>query len=208
MDDVVIVLGGRAINNMQVDRQIGAEMTAMVIQFSSPPEMFPFCVADCIEDLTADADAIPEIFSTGYNRALRRLELLGQASPEDYQSVLQTLIYTNSVPRLHPDYLVLSISDGVHNITESIPVVSSSSRRRKSTTSKRHLYMLHHLNSKAVVDSPVEHEHKQIAEKSEEVKHTALVTPMLVVFVAVTIAMAAFGVLKKRNTKEEPCPSP
>ena len=30
MDDVLIVLGGRAINHMQVDRQIGAEMAAMV----------------------------------------------------------------------------------------------------------------------------------------------------------------------------------
>lgn len=207
MDDVRIVLGGRAINCNQVDRQIGAEMTAMVLQFSLPPRMFSVCMADCIEDLTADTSGIPEIFSSGYNKALRRLELLGQASPQDYQSVLQTLIYTNSVPRLYPDYFVLTVSDGVHSITESIAVVNGNSRRRRSTISHKHLYMLRHLNSKAVDDTPIK-THKEIAEKSKEAKHILLVIPTLIVFVAVMIVLVTFGVWKRRNTKVDPCNSP
>lgn len=205
MDDVRIVLGGRAINHMLVDRQIGAEMISMVLQFSPPPRMFSLCMMDCIEDLTVDVSAIREIFSTGFDKALRRIELLGQASPEEYQLVIQTLIYTNSVPRLYPDYITLSVSDGVHTITESIPVVTSNSRRRKSIPSKKHLYMLRHLNSKAAtIDSP----HEETAEKPEEEKHVLLVLPMLVVFVAVVIILVILGVLKKRNTKEQPCNSP
>ena len=207
MDDVLIVLGGRAINDMQVDRQIGAEMAAMVLQFSLPPRMFSVCVTDCIEDLTANTSAVPEIFSTGYDKSLRRLELLGQASPEDYQSVLQTLMYINSVQRLYPEYLVLTVSDGVHNITESIPVVNSNSRRRRSTISNKHLYMLRHLNSKAVFDAPIQ-PHQETPEKSEEATHVLLAIPILVVFVAVMIAFVTFGIWKKRNTKEDLCNSP
>ena len=207
MDDVLIVLGGRAINHMQVDRQIGAEMAAMVLQFSLPPRMFSVCVTDCIEDLTANTSAVPAIFSTGYNKALRRLELLGQASPEDYQSVLQTLVYMNSVQRLYPDYLVLTVSDGIHNITETIPVVSSNSRRRRSTTSNKHLYMFRHLNTKDVFDTPMK-PHQETPQKSKEVKHVLLAVPVLIVFVVAMIAFVAFGIWKKRNTKESLCNSP
>ena len=208
MDDVLIVLGGRAINHMQVDKQIGAEMAAMVLQFSLPPRMFSVCVTDCIEDLTANTNAVPEIFSTGYDKALRRLELLGQASPQDYQSVLQTLMYINSVQRLYPDYLVLTVSDGIHNITESIPVVTTNSRRRKSTTSNKHLYMLRHLNSKDVFDTSSVKPHDETPEKSKEVKHVLLVIPILIVFVAAMIILFTFGKWKKRDTKQDPCNSP
>lgn len=189
---------------MQVDRQIGAEMAAMVLQFSLPPALFSVCVTDCLEDLTIDTSEIPEIFSTGYDKALRRLELLGQASPDDYQSVLQTIVYTNSVPRLYPERLVLSVSDGVHNITESIPIVSSNSRRRKSVISKKHLYMLRHLNGKTTSDTSI-NAHKETVEKSKE---DLLVIPVLIVFVVVVIALVGFGIWKKRNTKENLYNSP
>ena len=202
--DVLVVLGGRAINNMQVDRQIGAEMAAMVLQLSLPPNMLSVCVTDCIEDLTANTTAVPEIFSSGYNKALRRLELLGQASPEDYQSVLQTLIYINSVQRLYPAHLVLTVSDGVHNITESIPVVNSNSRRRKSVISSKHFYILRHLNSKPFYDTPIDAQ-KKAPEKSKEVKHILLVIPALVVLVVAIIVLITW---KKHSRKEGPCNSP
>jgi len=199
------VLGGRAINNMQVDRQIGAEMAAMVLQFSLPPAMFSVCVTDCLEDLTADTSTVPEIFSTGYDKALRRLELLGQASPSDYQSVLQTLVYTNSVPRLYPEHLVLSVSDGEHNITETIPIVSSNNRRRKSVISKKHLYMLRHLNGKTTTDTSINTNQKTV-EKSKE-NNILLIIPVLAVFVVV-IALVGFGIWKKYNTKKDLYSSP
>ena len=205
-DDVIIVLGGRAINHMQVDRQIGAEMVAMILQFSLPPTMFSVCMTDCVEDLTADASTIPEIFSTGYNRALRRLELLGQSSPEDYQSVLQTLVYMNNVPRLCPDDIVISVSDGIHNVTKSIPVVKVNSRRRKSVVPKKHLYMLRHLNSKGVKDALTQDE--ETAKKSEDMKNVLLVIPVMIVIAAVGMVLVVFHVWKKRNTKEYPCNSP
>ena len=198
------MLGGRAINNMQVDRRISAEMAAMVLQFSLPPNMFSVCVTDCIEDLTTNTAAVPEIFSSGYNKALRRLELLGQASPEDYQSVLQTLVYINSVQRLYPDYLVLTVSDGVHNITESIPVISSNNRRRRSVVSNKQLYVLRHLNTKPVYDIPIEPQTKA-PEKSKEVKQILLVIPVLAVFVVALIVLIAW---KKHNRKEDRCNSP
>ena len=193
---------------MQVDRQIGVEMKAMVLQFSLLPTTFPACVTDCIEDLTVDTSAVPEISSNGgYDKALRRLVLLGDTSPQDYQSVLQTLIYTNKIPRLCPDYFVLTASDGVHSTTETISVTKSNSRRRRSTVSNRHLYMLRHLNSKTVDDTPIQ-PHEEIAGRSKEVKHILLVVPALVVFVIVMIALVGFGVWKRRNMKEDSCNSP
>lgn len=208
VDDVRIVLGGRAINCMQVDRQIGAEMKAMVLQFSLLPTTFPTCVIDCIEDLTVDTSAFPAISSNGgYDKALRRLVLLGDAYPQDYQSVLQTLIYTNKIPRLCPEYFVLTASDGVHTTTETISVTKSDNRRRRSTVSNRHLYMFRHLSSKAVDDTPVQ-PHEETAEKSKEIKHALLVIPTLVVFVIVMIALVTFGVWKRHNMKEDPCNSP
>ena len=193
---------------MQVDRQIGAEMKAMVLQFSLLPKTFPACVTDCIEDLTVDTSAVPEISSNGgYDKALRRLVLLGDASPQDYQSVLQTLIYTNKIPRLCPDYFVLTASDGEHSTTETIPVTKSNNRRRRSTVSNKHLYMLRHLNSK-IVDDTTRQLDKENAGKSKEVTHVLLVVPTLVVFVVVMIAMVTFRAWKRRNMKEDSCNSP
>lgn len=190
---------------MQVDRQIGAEMTAMVLQFSLPPNMFSVCMNDCIEDLTADTRAI-DISSPGYNKAVRTLVLEGEAPPEHYQSVLQTLVYTNTVPTLCPEDFVLTVSDGVHSTTKFIPVVKSNSRRRKSATSNKHLYILRHLNSKTVDDTLIK---TQKEEKSkEEVKHVLLLIPMLVVFAIVMTSLVIFSVWKKQHKKEDPCNSP
>ena len=165
-------------------------------------------MTDCIEDLTVDTSAVPEIYSNGgYDKALRRLVLLGDASPQDYQYVLQTLIYTNKIPRLCPDYFVLTASDGEHSTTETIPVTKSYNRYRRSTVSNKHLYMLRHLNSKIVDDTPRQL-HEESAGKSKEVTHVLLVIPTLVVFVVVMIALVTFRAWKRHNMKEDSCNSP
>jgi len=202
--DVLIILGGRAINNGNVDKQIGAEMKAMVLFFSLPPNMFSVCMTRCLEELTVDTSSSDSIFTTGFDRATRRLELLGQASPEAYQLVLQTLRYTNVVSRLYPDRIALNVSDGVHTVRESIPLVAPGNtmgRRRRSSVPMRHLYRSRQLNSKD--DVSINSKEPGHQNKVEEVKHTELIIPALVVFVLLAVMLTIFSIRRTYKAKTD-----
>ena len=203
-NDVLIILGGRAINYGNVDKQIGAEMKAMVLFFSLPPSMFSVCMTRCLEELTVDTSSTTSIFTTGFNKATRRLELLGQASPEVYQSILQTLRYTNVVPRLYPDRIALNVSDGDHSVSASIPVVapgSSMGRRRRSSIPMRHLYRSRQLNSKAEVSANSNDPGYQ--SKEVEAKNTVMIIPAVVVFILLAAMLTIFSIWKTYKTKKD-----
>lgn len=197
-NDVLIILGGRAINYGNVDKQIGASMKAMILYFSLPPSMFSMCMTRCLEEMTVDTSSTDLVFTTGFIRATRRIELLGQAPPAVYQSVLRTLMYTNVVPRLFPDRIAVNVSDGVHTVRTTITVVASTSRRRRSSIPMKHLYRSRQLNSKDDVSKDVEYENRK-----EEVKHTELIMPALVVFILLAVSLTTFSIWKTYKAKKD-----
>jgi len=174
----------------------------MVLSFSLPPNMFSVCVTRCLEELAIDTSSTASIFTTGFNRATRRLELLGQASPEAYQLVLQTLRYTNVVSRLYPDRIALNVSDGDHTVREFIPVVATDNtmgRRRRSSIPMRHLYRSRQLNSKA--DGSENSEELGYQNKGEEVKHTELIIPALIIFILLAVILTIFSIRRTYKAK-------
>ena len=151
--DVVFILGARPISEGRFDLNYGGSIAAAVILASKAPPMFSGCVFDCLESLSANTSvATGTILELEFNRSARVIELIGPASPADFEAVLRTLVYLNRAPVINVQAIRLEVSDGIGTTSAEISITGS--RRRRSVWESvevapvRHILSFHKLDQR------------------------------------------------------------
>ncbi len=103
--------------------------------------------------MTVDTSVVSaDIFDSGFDRVARVLQLIGPASPSEFQAVLRTLVYLNSAIDLNIAGFVLEVGDGVNQTSVEIGVRVFAARKRRSAAheelhSLRHLFSYHEIDA-------------------------------------------------------------
>lgn len=92
------VLGARPVTG-GYDSNIGARLSAALFFPSRAPPMFSGCVLACLE--TVEVTTTMSVMALDFDESNRRLVLNGPATPEDIQTVLRSLVYTNRAPDIN-----------------------------------------------------------------------------------------------------------
>ena len=95
----VFVLGARPVTG-GYDSNIGAQLSSALFFASRAPPMFSGCVLACLESVEVMTSGTP-VMALDFDESNRRLVLNGPASPEDIQTVLRSLTYTNRAPDIN-----------------------------------------------------------------------------------------------------------
>ena len=95
----VFVLGARPVTG-GYDNNIGAQLSAALFFASRAPPMFSGCVLACLESVEVTTMGT-SVTAVDFDESNRRLVLNGPASPEDIQTVLRSLVYTNRAPDIN-----------------------------------------------------------------------------------------------------------
>ena len=93
------VLGARPVTG-GYDENIGARMSSAVFFASRAPSMFSGCVLACLESLAATTTDT-SVTAVNFDESNRQLILNGPALPDEIQTVLRSLIYTNRAPDIN-----------------------------------------------------------------------------------------------------------
>lgn len=149
--DVVFILGARPITGDAYDLNFGGRIATAAVVPSTAPPRFSGCVLSCLESLTVNTSvASASIFDSGFDRVSRVLELIGPASPADFQAVLRTLEYLNSAIDLNIAGFTLEVGDGVNQTSVEIGVRVLEARKRRNTEetlSVRHTFSFHEIDA-------------------------------------------------------------
>lgn len=93
------VLGARPVTG-GYDNNIGARLSTALFFASRAPPMFSDCILTCLESL--------EVITTGtsvtalnFDVSNRQLVLNGPASPQEIQTILRSLVYTNKASTIN-----------------------------------------------------------------------------------------------------------
>ena len=95
----VFVLGARPVTG-DYDNNIGARLSAALFFASRAPSMFSGCVLACLESVEVTMTGTP-VMALDFDESNRQLVLNGPASPDELQSVLRSLVYTNRAPDIN-----------------------------------------------------------------------------------------------------------
>ncbi len=149
--DVVFILGARPIAGDSYDLNFGGRIATAALLPATAPPGFSGCVLSCLESLTVDTSvASADIFTSGFDRESRVLDLIGPASPADFQAVLRTLEYLNNAIDLNIAGFTLEVGDGINQTSAEIAVRVIQSRRRRSMDeahSVRHTFSFHEIDA-------------------------------------------------------------
>ena len=104
----VFVLGARPVTG-GYDSNLGAWLSAALFFASRAPPMFSGCVLSCLESVEVTTTGTP-VMALDFDESNRQLILNGPASPEDIQTVLRSLVYTNRAPSINVDYIQVTVS--------------------------------------------------------------------------------------------------
>ena len=104
----VFVLGARPVTG-GYDSNLGARLSAALFFASRAPPMFSGCVLSCLESVEVTTTGTP-VMALDFDESNRQLILNGPASPEDIQTVLRSLVYTNRAPSINVDYIQVTVS--------------------------------------------------------------------------------------------------
>ena len=126
----LFVLGARVISNNQYDLFFEGQLAGVVLLRSVAPSGFSQCVLSCLEDLTADTTGTG-IYSTGFDKSLRHIELVGLAPPSEYQAVIAAMVYLNRAPNPNVNNFLLILDDGNNIHTMYLPVSFETNKRRR-----------------------------------------------------------------------------
>ena len=129
----LFVLGARVISNNQYDLFFEGQLAGVVLLQSVAPSGFSQCVLSCLEDLTADTTGTG-IYSTGFDKSQRHIELVGLAPPSEYQEVISAMVYSNRAPNPNINNFLLILDDGNNIHTIYMPVSFETNKRRRRST--------------------------------------------------------------------------
>ena len=101
------VLGARPVTD-GFDSNIGARLASALFIASQAPPMFSGCVLSCLESLEATTSS-SSVLALDFNESERQLVLLGPASPDEIQTVLRSLVYTNRAPSINVVSILLEV---------------------------------------------------------------------------------------------------
>ena len=124
------VLGARVISNNQYDLFFEGQLAGVVLLPSVAPSGFSQCVLSCLEDLTADTSGTG-IYSTGFDKSQRHIELVGLAPPSEYQAVIAAMVYSNRAPNPNINNFLVILDDGSNIHTMYMPVSFDTNKRRR-----------------------------------------------------------------------------
>ena len=104
----VFVLGARPVTG-GYDNNVGARLSSALFFASRAPSMFSGCVLACLESVEVTTTDTP-VMALDFDESNRRLVLNGPASPEDIQTVLRSLVYTNRAPDINVASIRVEVS--------------------------------------------------------------------------------------------------
>ena len=93
------VLGARPVTG-GYDNNIGAQLSAALLFASRAPSMFSGCVLACLESLEVTTTGT-SVMALDFDESSRQLILNGPASPDEIQTVLRSLVYSNRAPDIN-----------------------------------------------------------------------------------------------------------
>ena len=128
--DVDFIVGARPIT-AGTDFNFVGELTGLVIMPYEAPSGFSGCVLQCLETMTTNTTGT-SIIANYFDRQQRQLVLFGPASPEVFQSVLRTVMYTNLAPDINVASIRVEVFDGSDSTVESITVIQGTMRKKRS----------------------------------------------------------------------------
>ena len=106
--DVVFVFGARPITG-GYDQNFAGSLSSFVFAPSPAPDMFSTCMLACLESLTVNTTGT-SLSATNFNVSSRQLQVLGPASPEEVEQVLQSAVYLNRAPTVNVNAIQLEVS--------------------------------------------------------------------------------------------------
>ena len=127
--DVDFLVGARPITS-GTDNNFVGWLAGLVIMPHEPPAAFSRCVLQCLETIAADTAGTNVIADT-FNQQDRQLTLYGPESPDVFQSVLRTVIYTNLAPDINVAWIRVEVFDGINSTTEVVQVLQGVPEMRK-----------------------------------------------------------------------------
>ena len=105
--DVVFVLGARPVTNGFDLNFAGSISVAMFAPNEAPP-MFSTCILECLESTTVNTSGTP-LTTTPFNVSSRQLQIVGPATPEQVEQVLQSMVYLNRAPTVNVESIQLEV---------------------------------------------------------------------------------------------------
>lgn len=93
------MLGARPVTG-GYDNNIGSRLSSAVFFASQAPSMFSGCILTCLESLEPTA-AGTSVTTVNFDEFNRRLTLNGPVTPDEIQTVLRSLVYTNRAPNIN-----------------------------------------------------------------------------------------------------------
>ena len=127
--DVDFLVGARPITS-GTDNNFVGWLAGLVIMPHEPPAAFSRCVLQCLETIAADTAGTNVIADT-FNQQERQLTLYGPESPDVFQSVLRTVIYTNLAPDINVAWIRVEVFDGINSTTQVVQVLQGVTEMRK-----------------------------------------------------------------------------
>ena len=137
MNAVDFIVGARP-TATGADLNFIGQLTGLVLMPHEAPSGFSACVLQCLETMTADT-AGTSITIDPFDRQERQLILYGPAPPAVFESVLQTVRYTNLAPDINVDRIEVDVRDGINSTVESVTVIQGTMQQRRK---KRNAPML------------------------------------------------------------------
>ena len=128
-DDVIFIVGARP-TTIRHDFSFSGQMAGLVITAHRAPPRFSACMIECLEDIRANTTGT-SIISSAFNQQERYLQLFGPASPETFQSVLQSVSYINLAPDINVDFIRVEIHDGINSTIQDILISHDTMRRKR-----------------------------------------------------------------------------
>lgn len=71
------------------------------------------------------------IIASSFDREERQLTLYGPATPDVFESILQTITYTNLAPDINVAVIEVDVHDGINNTIATITVIQGMMRRKR-----------------------------------------------------------------------------
>ena len=147
--NTVFIVGARP-TEQTYDLNFVGSLAGVVLTPHVAPDQFSGCVRQCLETITVDTTGT-SVIASEFNRQARTIDLYGPASPIIFQSVLQTVTYTNLNPDINVAAILVQVNDGIGSTTIEIPVTEGMMRKRRSIVNRpiRHLLSITEETSKA-----------------------------------------------------------
>ena len=180
--NTVFIVGARP-TEQKYDFNFVGSLAGVVLTPHVAPDQFSGCVRQCLETITVNTTGT-SVIASEFNRQVRKLDLYGPASPIVFQSVLQTVTYTNFNPDINVAAILVEVNDGIGSTIIEIPATEGMMRKRSVVNRPRR-----HLLSIAEETSKVE---EKVVPNSDSV---TFYWPLAAVALStLAIAMAILGV--------------